>query len=32
MTPRFKKILEAGLWFAIGFIVHAALIHFHRHP
>jgi hypothetical protein len=32
MTPRFKRILEAGFWFAVGFIAHGLLIHFHHHP
>ena len=32
MTPRFKRIVEAGLWFAAGFITHVILIYFHHHP
>jgi hypothetical protein len=32
MTPRFKRILEAGLWFAAGFITHVIMIYFHNHP
>jgi hypothetical protein len=31
MTPRLKRILEATLWFAVGFIVHGLLIFFHHH-
>lgn len=29
MTPRFKRILESGLWFVIGFVVCVLLHHFH---
>ena len=32
MTPRFKRILEAGFWFTVGFIVHGVLIHFPSQP
>jgi hypothetical protein len=31
MTPRWKRVLEAALWFAVGFIVHGVLIYFHHH-
>jgi hypothetical protein len=32
LTPGFRRTLEAGLWFVVGFIVHWALVHFHNHP
>lgn len=32
MTPQFRRLVEAGLWFAAGFITHVVLIYFHRHP
>jgi hypothetical protein len=32
LTPGFRRMLEAGLWFVVGFIVHWALVHFHNHP
>jgi hypothetical protein len=32
MTPKFKRILEAAVWFVVGFITHMLLLHFHNHP
>jgi hypothetical protein len=32
MTPRFKRIVEAALWFTAGFIAHAVILYFHHHP
>jgi hypothetical protein len=32
MTPQFKRILEAAIWFVAGFVTHMLLLHFHRHP
>ena len=32
LTPGFRRVLEAGLWFVVGFIAHWALVYFHHHP
>jgi len=32
MTPRFKRILEAGFWFVAGFVFHGVLLYLHHHP
>jgi hypothetical protein len=32
MTPQFKRVLEAAVWFVVGFVTHMLLIHFHNHP
>jgi len=32
MTPRFRRILENGFWFVVGFVVHGILLYFHHHP
>jgi hypothetical protein len=32
MTPRFKRTLEAGFWFVVGFVFHWLLDYLHRHP
>jgi hypothetical protein len=32
MTPKFKRILEAGFWFLIGFLAHWLLLYLHHHP
>jgi hypothetical protein len=31
MTPRFKEMIKAGVWFTVGFLTHFALIYFHHH-
>jgi len=30
MTPRFKRILEAAVWFVAGFVTHLLLHHYHH--
>jgi hypothetical protein len=32
MTPRFKRILEAGFWFVLGYLTHLLLHHYHNVP
>ena len=32
LTPGFRRTLEAGFWFVVGFVAHWILVHFHNHP
>jgi hypothetical protein len=30
MTPRFKRILEAAVWFVAGFVTHLLMRYYHH--
>jgi D-alanyl-lipoteichoic acid acyltransferase DltB (MBOAT superfamily) len=32
MSPGFKRIAEAAVWFVLGFLTHMLLLHYHNHP